>query len=85
MIIVSVLALAANSLSLYLLQRSRSREAHMRASMIFTSNDIIINLGVITAGVLVSLLDSGLPDLIVGAIVFLVVSRGAWRILTLSR
>ena len=57
----------------------------MRASMIFTSNDIIINLGVITAGVLVSLLDSGLPDLIVGAIVFLVVSRGAWRILTLSR
>lgn len=84
MIIVSISALVANSFSLYLLQRSRSTEAHMRASMIFTSNDIIINLGVITAGVLVSWLDSSVPDLIVGAIVFTVVSRGAFRILKLA-
>ena len=85
MIIVSVLALGANSVSLYLLQRSRSQEAHMRASMIFTSNDIVINLGVIAAGVLVSWLDSSLPDLIIGTIVFVIVSRGAFRILKLAR
>ena len=51
MIIVSVLALAANGFCLYLLQRSRSGDAHMQASTIFTSNDVVINLGVIAAGV----------------------------------
>lgn len=85
MIVVSVLALVANALCLLLLQRSRDRDAHMQASMIFTSNDIIINLGVITAGVLVSWLNSNGPDLIVGGIVFLLVTRGAFRILALAR
>ena len=85
MIVVSILALTANAVCLYVLQRSRSREVHMRATMIFTSNDIIISLGVIAAGVLVSVLASNVPDLIIGAIVFLVVSRGAFRILTLAR
>lgn len=84
MILVSALALLANGLSLYLLQRSRSREVHLRASLIFTSNDVIINLGVIVAGILVSWLDSSLPDLLVGAIVFAIVSRGALRILRLA-
>jgi Co/Zn/Cd efflux system component len=85
MIIVSVLALGANIVCLYLLQKSRSNEAHMQASMIFTSNDIIINTGVITAGVLVYLLESSYPDLIIGAIVFFVVARGAYRILQLAK
>lgn len=85
MIVVSLLALAANVLSLWLLQRSKSREAHMRASMIFTSNDIVINLGVVTAGVLVLATGSALPDLVVGAVVFLIVIRGAFRILRLAR
>lgn len=84
MIVVSVLALIANTVCLYLLQRSKSEEVHMRASMIFTSNDIIINLGVIVAGVLVNTLGSSLPDLVVGAVVFAVVSRGAFRILRLA-
>lgn len=53
--------------------------------MIFTSNDIIINTGVILAGLLVAWLNSGLPDLVIGAIVFAVVCRGAFRILKLSR
>jgi Co/Zn/Cd efflux system component len=50
MIVVSVLALIANVLCLYLLQKNKSKEAHMQASMIFTSNDVIINSGVIIAG-----------------------------------
>jgi Co/Zn/Cd efflux system component len=85
MIVVSALALVANGTCLYLLQRSKSEEAHMRATMIFTSNDVIINLGVITAGILVSWLNSNKPDLIVGAIVFVVVIRGAIKILKLGR
>lgn len=52
--------------------------------MIFTSNDIIINLGVIVAGTLVYYLKSGIPDLVVGTVVFIVVLRGAQRILKLG-
>lgn len=85
MIIVSILALIANSVCLYLLQKSKSEEAHMKATMIFTSNDIIINTGVIAAGVLVLLTQSKYPDLIIGAIVFLIVVRGAFRILKLGK
>lgn len=85
MISISTLALIANSVCLYILQKSKSKEAHMQASMIFTSNDVIINLGVIVAGILVFLTETGYPDLIVGAIVFLVVMQGAVRILKLSK
>lgn len=85
MIVVSLLALIANSICLYLLQRSKSEEAHMKASMIFTSNDVIINSGVILAGVLVLLTESRYPDLVIGGIVFLIVVRGALRMLNLGK
>lgn len=86
MIGISILALIANSICLYLLQKSKSKEeAHMKASMIFTSNDVIINLGVIVAGVLVNWLHSSTPDLIIGSIVFALVIQGAFRILKLSK
>jgi Co/Zn/Cd efflux system component len=85
MIIVASLALVANTVCLWLLQRAKSEEAHMQASQIFTSNDIAINLGVILSGVLVYLLDSRWPDLVVGTIVFIIVLRGAVRILKLAK
>jgi Co/Zn/Cd efflux system component len=86
MVIVSIFTLIANGICLYLMQKSKSKtEAHMKASMIFTSNDVIINLGVIMAGLLVNWLDSGKPDLIIGAIVFVLVIQGAFRILKLSK
>ena len=84
MIVVSILALIANGICLYILQQSKSDEAHMRASMIFTSNDVIINLGVITAGIMVHWLNSNKPDLIIGSIVFVLVVQGAMRILRLG-
>ncbi|WP_304518119.1 cation transporter [Cecembia rubra] len=83
MIIVSFFALIANALCLYLLQKSNSTEAHIKASMIFTSNDIIINTGVICAGLAVLWSGSVIPDLIIGGIVFLIVLNGAIRILKL--
>ena len=85
MIVVSVLALIANGLCLYLLQRSKSKEeVHMKASMIFTSNDVVINMGVIIAGISVYVLNSNKPDLIIGSIVFIIVMKGALRILKLG-
>lgn len=86
MIIVSVLALIANGFCLYLLQKSNSKEeAHLKASLIFTSNDVIINLGVILAAVSVYWFNSNKPDLIIGTIVFFMVIRGAIRILKLGK
>ncbi len=85
MIIVATLALLANLVCLWLIQRVKSGEAHMQASAIFTSNDIIVNGGVILSGVLVYLTASRWPDLIVGALVFAVVLRGATQILRISR
>lgn len=85
MIIVSLLALGGNLVSLWLINKVKSKEAHMQASAIFTSNDIIVNGGVILAGVLVYWLDSKWPDLIVGGIVFGFVMRGAIRILKLAK
>ncbi len=85
MIIVSFIAAIGNGFCLYLLQKSKSQEAHMRATIIFTSNDIIVNMGVIVAGILVSVSESKIPDLAVGAIVFLIVGKGALKIFSLSK
>ncbi|MCU0328417.1 MAG: cation transporter [Chitinophagales bacterium] len=85
MILVSFLALIGNGICLYLLQRSNSEAAHMKASMIFTSNDVIVNLGVILAAVLVYLTQSNLPDLVIGIIVFVLVLRGARSIMALAK
>lgn len=85
MIVISSMALVGNALSLYFLQKARSNEVHIKASMIFTSNDIIVNLGVIIAGLLVSWLNTNIPDLIIGAVAFGFVLVGSFRILKLSK
>lgn len=85
MLVVSAMALGANTICLWLLNKAKSNEAHIKASWIFTSNDIIVNLGVICAAVLVIFTKSNIPDLIVGALVFALVMRGAFRILQLSK
>lgn len=85
MIVVSLLALLANAVSLFILQKVKKKEAHIQASVIFSSNDIIINAGVIFAGVSVWFFDSKIPDLIIGTVVFVIVVRGAIRILKLSK
>jgi cation diffusion facilitator family transporter len=82
---ISLLALLGNSASLYLLNQSRSQQAHMQASQIFTSNDVIANIGVIVAGGLVYLTGSPFPDLLIGLVVFSLVARGAFRIFELSK
>ncbi|MBZ9786023.1 cation transporter [Psychroflexus sp. CAK57W] len=85
MIIVSVFALLGNLVSLWLINKNQSKEAHMQASAIFTSNDIIVNGGVILAGSLVYFLNSKWPDLVIGGLVFAFVIQGAFRILKLSK
>lgn len=84
MIGVALLALVANLTCMALIAKHRQGGAHMRASWIFSPNDVIANVGVILAGALVAWTGSHLPDLVVGAIIALVVLSGAIRILRLS-
>ena len=56
----------------------------MKASVIFTSNDVIANIGVIVAAILVQITESALPDLLVGTVVFGLVFKGAYQILKLQ-
>ena len=85
MISIGFMALIANVICLLLLAKHRRGGVHMRASWIFSTNDIIANIGVIFSGVLVSVMGSRYPDLFVGAIISYVVVRGGFQILRESK
>jgi len=79
-----LVALIANSACLILIHKQKDAGAHMKASWIFSANDVIANLGVILAGVLVAWSGSRYPDLIIGLIIGVIVLNGARRILRLK-
>lgn len=83
MIGVALVALVANLACLALLARHREGGLHLKASWIFSTNDVLANLGVILAGVAVAITGSAVPDLVIGAAVGLLVLSGAVRILRL--
>ena len=84
-IAVSTVAFIANIWSLALIYKHKDGEIHMKASWIFSANDVLVNTGVIVSGVLVYLLNSNVPDLIIGAGVSFIVIRGGVAIIRLSR
>uniref|UniRef100_UPI00356B5CD7 cation transporter n=1 Tax=Pontibacterium sp. TaxID=2036026 RepID=UPI00356B5CD7 len=79
--VVGGIALAANLTCLSLISKHRDGGVHMRASWIFSTNDVIANLGVIIAGILVSITGNHIPDLVIGSIISLIVVRGGVQIL----
>ena len=83
MVLVSLLALAVNVYCLYRIGQNKHDGVHMKASYIFSANDVIANTGVIVAGVLVAWLGSPVPDWIIGCLIGIVVTVGAVRILRL--
>lgn len=85
MIVIGLTALVANVACVVLLARHRSSGAHMRASWIFTTNDTLANLGVVTAGVVVAATGAAWPDLVIGTAIAALVASGAWRILRLPK
>lgn len=80
MIGIGLIALTANVICLALIAKHRGGEVHMRASWVFSKNDVIANVGVITAGGLILLLDARWPDLVIGALIVIVVLRGGMSI-----
>merc|ERR1712098_804866 len=77
MLAIAFVALIANTSCLLLISKHREGGAHMKASWIFSANDVVINLGVITAGALVAWTGSNYPDLIIGTIAGGIVLNGA--------
>jgi cation diffusion facilitator family transporter len=61
-------ALVANIYCLVLIAKHKDRdeEVHLKASWIFSKNDVIANIGVIFSGIMVYFFNSNIPDLIVG-------------------
>jgi len=76
-----MVALLANVICLLLIQKHKDGEVHMRASWIFSKNDVIANLGVIGGGVLVWLLQTRWPDIVMGLMVSIIILMGARNII----
>ncbi|WP_415789054.1 cation transporter [Bordetella tumulicola] len=72
---------ALNIICLRLLKRHRGEDVNFKASTIFTSNDSVVNLGIVLSGALVLGLDSNLPDLILGLVVSVIAAKGGREIL----
>lgn len=85
MLSIGALALVANLICLALLAKHRQGQVHMRASWIFSTNDVLANLGVILSGVLVAFTESSYPDLIIGLVISALVIRGGIIILSEAR
>ena len=79
-----LVALAANIFCLVLISKNKESGAHMKASWIFSANDVIANTGVILAGLLVAWTGSRYPDLVIGLAIGLIVLNGARRILQIK-
>lgn len=85
MIATAALNAATNLLCLRLLRAHRERGVHLKASWIFTTNDMLANLGIVLSGVAVMVAKSPLPDLLIGLTVVGVVLKGGWDILKEAR
>jgi cation diffusion facilitator family transporter len=85
MIATATLSLAVNLTVLRLLAPLKQGEVHLRATWIFTRADVIANVGVIAAGVMVMLLGLPYPDYVIGSLIGLYVVKEAVEILSEAR
>ena len=85
MVGVSLIALIANVICLSLIAKHRDGDIHMRASWIFSKNDVIANVGVIIGGLLVYIFSTRWPDLVIGSIIVGVILRGGLAIIADAR
>lgn len=85
MVLIGLIALSANVVCLNLIAKHRDGGVHMRASWIFSKNDVIANVGVVVSGGIVFVTESRWPDLIVGFAIAYIVFRGALAIIEDAR
>lgn len=81
----AIMSLLVNATVFRMLAKYRNGEVHLRASWIFTRADVIANLGVIVAGLLVLATGAPWPDFVIGVAIGLYVIREAVEILRDAR
>ena len=85
MIVTAIANAATNLLNLWLLRSHREHGVHLKASWIFTTNDMLANGGIVASGIAVMIFKSPLPDLLIGLVVVGLVLKGGWDILEQAR
>lgn len=81
MMIMAGVNFAFNIVCLRLLARHEGDNVNFRASAIFTNNDSLANLGIVVSGLLISWLDTPIPDLLIGLVVAYIAFQGGREIL----
>ena len=85
MIATALLSLAVNLTVLRLLAPMKFGEVHLRATWLFTRADVVANVGVILAGLLILWLGVPYPDYVIGTLIGLYVIKEAVEILRDAR
>lgn len=81
MLVMSVLALAANLYCFRLLWRFRKQDLNMSSTFECSQNDIAANVGVVLAAIAVWYFHSPWPDIVMGAIIAVIFLRSAVRVI----
>lgn len=81
MVVITLIAAGVNIACLKLLHSVRSGNVNLRAAWTFSINDLLANVGVLVAGLLVAWLGQAWPDLVVGLAIALVAGKGGLEIL----
>ena len=79
--VIGLLALFANAASFALLFRHKAKDLNIRSAWICSRNDVIANIEVIIAGILVARFNSMWPDVTVGLIIAFIVIQSSLRII----
>ena len=82
---VGILALLANLSCLILLTRHREDNLNMSSVWLCSRNDIIANLSVIVAALLIRVYPSPIPDLIVGLLITFIFTKSALKVIKASQ
>lgn len=85
MIAVASIALVVNSTVLWMLNKQRGQEVHIRATVIFTRVDVIANIAVIISGIIVITTGFRFVDLVVGAAIGAYIIKESLEILREAR
>lgn len=85
MSLVSLMALAVNITCFAMLYRFRSGDINLKASWICSRNDMMANVGVMIAALMVSRTGQAWPDLLVGTLIAAIVMRSAIQIIREAR